>query len=379
MEGRRSGLKAWPLLGVFLIQIILLLAHWFLFHTWIAFWPGLSPQGRLELRAVLLVLAFTFVAAALLSFRFSNVAVALVYRLASVWLGFLNFFFLGACLSWLTLYAVLAFRDPPSSTLRPLIAGAFFIVALLAGVFGLFNALWIRVRRIAIPLPHLPESWRGRRAVLMSDLHLGSINGVRFCRRLVALAASLQPDVVFIPGDVFDGSKADLDRLLAPFKELAPPLGIFFSTGNHEEFHDPTDYIEALVRAGIRVLAGERVVVDGLHILGITYGESTYPMRVRSTLEELSPGRESPSILLNHAPVRLPIVEQAGISLQLSGHTHGGQIFPYTWLTRRIFGRFTYGLHRFGALQVYTSTGIGTWGPPMRIGSAPEIVVLEFE
>jgi uncharacterized protein len=101
-------------------------------------------------------------------------------------------------------------------------------------------------------------------------------------------------------------------------------------------------------------------------------------MRVRATLEELRPGPDAASILLNHAPVRLPIVEQAGISLQLSGHTHGGQIFPYTWLTRRIFGRFTYGLHCFGALQVYTSTGIGTWGPPMRVGSAPEIVVLEF-
>ncbi len=372
-------MKAWPLLGVFLIQVILLLAHWFLFHTWIVFWPGLTPADQLELRAALFVLAFTFVAAALLSFRFSNFAVAFVYRLAAVWLGFLNFFFLAACLTWLTWYAMLVFRDPPAPSLRASIALAFFVLALLVGVFGLFNALWIRVRRIAIRLPHLPESWRGRKAVLMSDLHLGSINGSHFCRRVVALAASFHPDVIFIPGDVFDGSKADLDRLLAPLKELAPPLGIFFSTGNHEEFHDPADYIQAIARAGIRVLAGERVVVDGLHILGISYGESTYPMRARARLEQLCPGPETASILLNHAPVRLPIVEQAGISLQLSGHTHGGQIFPYTWLTRRIFGRFTYGLHRFGALQVYTSTGIGTWGPPMRVGSAPEIVVLEFE
>ena len=372
-------MKAWPLLGVFLIQVILLLAHWFVFHSWIVFWPGLSPVAQLELRAALFVLAFSFVGAALLSFRFSNGVIAFTYRIASVWLGFLNFLFLGACLSWVTWYTVLVLRDPPGPSLRSIIATAFFVLALLAGLFGLFNALWIRVRRIPIRLPHLPESWRGRKAVLMSDLHLGSINGIRFCRRIVALAARLQPDVVFIPGDVFDGSKADLDRLLSPFKDLAPPHGIFFSTGNHEEFHDPTDYIEAITRAGIRVLAGERVVLDGLHVLGITYGESTYPMRVRTTLEELRPARESASILLNHAPVRLPIVEEAGISLQLSGHTHGGQIFPYTWLTRRIFGRFTYGLHRFGALQVYTSTGIGTWGPPMRIGSAPEIVVFEFE
>jgi predicted MPP superfamily phosphohydrolase len=86
-----------------------------------------------------------------------------------------------------------------------------------------------------------------------------------------------------------------------------------------------------------------------------------------------------PSILLNHVPSRLPIVERAGISLQLSGHTHGGQFAPFNWLTRRIFGKFTHGLHRFGALQVYTSTGAGTWGPPMRVGPAPEIVLLTFQ
>jgi hypothetical protein len=88
--------------------------------------------------------------------------------------------------------------------------------------------------------------------------------------------------------------------------------------------------------------------------------------------------RTQPGILLNHAPTRLPIVEQAGFSLQLSGHTHGGQFLPYTWITRRIYGRFTRGLHRFGSLQVYTSTGAGTWGPPMRVGTRPEIVLLDF-
>lgn len=371
-------MKAWPFLGVLLIQIILLLAHWFLVHTWIAFWPGLSPAAQLALRGALFGVAFTFVAAALLSFRFSNVVVSFFYRIAAIWLGFLNFFFLGACLSWLVWFGMRAFGGAHASSGRPLVGTGFALLALLAGIFGLFNAHWIRVRRIPLHLPHLPAPWRGRKAVLMSDLHLGNINSTGFCRRVVKLASSFEPDVVFIPGDLFDGSKGDLDRMVAPLTELKPPLGVYFSTGNHEEFHDPSDYLQAIQRAGVRVLVNERVTVDGLHILGISYGESSYPIRTRTLLEELSPGPEAASILLNHAPVRLPIVEQAGIGLQLSGHTHGGQIFPYTWLTRRIFGRFIYGLHRFGALQVYTSTGVGTWGPPMRIGSQPEIVVFEF-
>ena len=86
-----------------------------------------------------------------------------------------------------------------------------------------------------------------------------------------------------------------------------------------------------------------------------------------------------PSILLQHVPNRLPIVEQAGVGLLVSGHTHGGQFFPFTWITRRAFGEFTHGLHRFGGLQVYTSTGAGTWGPPMRVGTHSEMVLLTFE
>lgn len=372
-------MKAWPVLGVLIVQFVLLLAHWFIFLTFLAFWPGLSPAEALALRVAFIVLAVSFVVAALLNFRFSNFAVSLLYKLAAIWLGFANFFFLGAGLSWLTWYAIRLFATPDPATVRPAIVTGYFALAVLAGVFGLFNALRIRVRRVPIRLPHLPEAWRGRRAALVSDLHLGNINRAGFCRRVARLTAQLNPDIIFIPGDLFDGTMGGLDRMIAPLRDLKPPFGIFFSTGNHEEFHDPADYLRAIRGAGICVLAQERVTVEGLHILGISYGQSTYPMRVRATLEQISPGAEQASILLNHAPVRLPIVEQAGISLQLSGHTHGGQLFPYTFLTRRIFGRFTHGLHRFGALQVYTSTGAGTWGPPMRVGSQPEIVVLEFE
>lgn len=133
-----------------------------------------------------------------------------------------------------------------------------------------------------------------------------------------------------------------------------------------------------MTRAGIRVLANEAVNVDGVQIAGVLYQDSTHIIRMKAFLDGLNLDRTQPSILLNHAPTRLPIVEQVGVSLQLSGHTHGGQFIPFTWLTRRIFGPFTSGLHRFGALQVYTSTGAGTWGPPIRVGSAAELVVFTF-
>jgi predicted MPP superfamily phosphohydrolase len=366
-------------LGIFLIEAILLLAHWFLFHTWIGFLGHPCSTAVDVLRVALLVLAVSFIVSALLSFRFSNPWIAFLYKIAAVWLGFLNYLFWAACLTWLAWYAwlVVAQNKNPGAA-RPWIAGVLAAVAVLTGIYGLLNARRIRVRRIAVTLPSLPQSWRGRRAVLLSDLHLGNINGAAFSRRMVALTNGLRPDIVFIPGDLFDGTKADLDRLAAPFKQLAPPFGVYFSSGNHEEFRDKKQYLEAAARAGMRVLDNERVIVDGLHIAGVPYGDSTYPIRLRATLEGLRLSPDQACILLNHVPNRLPIVEQAGVSLQLSGHTHGGQLFPFTWITRRVFGKFTHGLHRFGALQVYTSTGAGTWGPPMRVGTDPEMVLIEF-
>jgi len=376
-------LKAWPLVPILVIQVILLSAHWFLYSTWIAFLPGLGPSIAAGLRVAILILAFSFVAASLLSFRYSNFLVDSFYWIAAVWLGFFNFFFWASLLLWLAWLGLqLSHLAANPGRFRPLLAAVFYALAALLGIYALINARIIRIRRLSVELPNLPENWRGRRAVLISDLHLGPINGIRFSRRLVAIIAGLRPDIVFLPGDLFDGTKVDLDRLLAPFQSLTPPFGIFFSTGNHEEFTASVHYTEAISRAGIRVLANQQVLVDGLPIAGVEYHASSSPLRMKAAMDALRPkniDRAQPGILLNHAPTRLPIVEQAGFSLQLSGHTHGGQFIPFTWITRSIFGPFTSGLHRFGALQVCTSTGAGTWGPPMRIGSAPEIVVLTFE
>jgi predicted MPP superfamily phosphohydrolase len=317
----------------------------------------------------------SFVFSALLGFRYTNPLVALFYKISATWLGFLNYFFLAVILCRLI---ALGYRLAAVPAPRPLIAGSLFSLAVLTSIYGLVNAQSIRIRRVPIHLENIPASWHGRTAVLLSDLHLGNINALAFSRRIVRLANSLHPDIVFIPGDFFDGVKTNSLRMTAPFRDLAAPLGIYFATGNHDEYGDLAHYLEALAHAGIRILNNERAIVDGLAILGVTYRESTHILNMRSTLERLHPNPAGPAILLNHVPNRLPIAEQAGISLQLSGHTHGGQCFPFTWITRRAFGKFTYGLQRFGKLQVYTSCGVGTWGPPMRVGTRPEIVLLQF-
>jgi predicted MPP superfamily phosphohydrolase len=376
MSSRSFGLKAWPFLVIAIVQAFLLLAHWFLYRTVIAFWFPLSPQATMALRMGFFLLGLSFIVAALLGFRYTNPVVSTFYRAAAIWLGLLNFFFWAACLCWVV---DLASRLMGLSLNRPLLGCLLFGLALLAGVYGLFNAYMIRIRRISVRLPGLPPSWRGRTALLLSDLHLGNVNGFRFGRRIAAMAARLNPDIIFIAGDLFDGTRGDPDRLAEPLKSLSAPFGVYFASGNHDEFGGVAHYTAAMTRAGIRVLENEMVTVDGLHVVGASYGDSAYPMRFQAFLESLHLTDGQASILLNHVPSRLAIAERAGISLQLSGHTHGGQMFPFTWITRRAFGKFTYGLQQFGKLQVYTSTGAGTWGPPMRVGAHPEVVLIGFE
>jgi hypothetical protein len=360
-----------------LMQAILFLGHWFIYHTWVSFWP-MSPEAAGRLAAAVCVLSVSFVISGVLGFRFSSPVVSFLYTAAATWLGFLNFFFWGACLCWAADYGLALAWPGHDGAVRQFLAGTIFGLAILISVCGLVNARIIRRRRVTVELRNLPESWRGRTALLISDMHLGHVKGAGFARRVAGVARQMKPDVIFIAGDLFDGARCDAFRMTAPLAQLKPPLGVYFAGGNHEDFGDAEHYMAALISGGIRVLHNERVDVDGLQVIGVSYADSTLPLHLRTFLEALHLKDGPASILLNHVPHRLPIAERAGVSLQLSGHTHGGQIFPFTWVTRRAFGRYTRGLQRYGKLQVLTSTGVGTWGPPMRVETASEMVLITF-
>ncbi|HXX17141.1 MAG TPA: metallophosphoesterase [Candidatus Eremiobacteraceae bacterium] len=376
MEARGPSLRRRIVNFALMVQGILLLLHFFVYETWVTLWGAPHGRGLLAFRIALGLLAVSFVPATLLSHRYFNGPVRWLLRLASIWLGTFNFLFIAALASWLVYGVVWLTRLPVSSHS---IAGLFFGIAVIASLYGIANASSIRVRRITVKLPGLPASWRGRVAALVTDTHLGHIKGYRFLTRLVGMLRQLKADVVFISGDLFDGTKVDARRLVSPFKQLRPPFGSYFVTGNHEEFSDPRKYLEAIEGSGIRVLRNEIVNLDGLQVVGVPYLDTNDSRHFQSVLEKVHVDRDRASVLLAHVPHKLPIAEKEGISLQLSGHTHGGQLFPFTWFTSRIFGDYTYGLKKFRDMLVYTSSGVGTWGPPMRVCTHPEIVLISFE
>jgi predicted MPP superfamily phosphohydrolase len=367
-----------PRMAVFIsiIQVILFAVHWFVYATWMSFTGTANAPGDSAAKIILVLLSVSFVITSLLAFSYSNILIRIFYTISAVWLGMLSFFFLAASLSWLT-YAATGLLGLPFH--KQTIALLFFAVAAFASTYAIINALWIRVRRISVKLPNLPESWRGRVAALVSDVHLGHVRGRGFTQHIVHMLLRLRPDVVFITGDLFDGTSANLESVAKPWVHLTPPLGTFFVAGNHEEFSNDSKYFDAVRTSGIHVLDNEKISLDGLDLVGVRHGALLHSETFRSILRKASLDPKRPSILLAHAPDQLRIAEEEGISLQLSGHTHRGQFFPWTWITSRIYGPFVYGLKRLGRLMVYTTSGAGTWGPPMRLGAAPELVLIHFE
>jgi len=356
-----------------IVQFVLLLTHYFLYQTW-TFRHASAHAGWLL--AGLGVLSVSFVAASVLAFSYTSAPVRAFYRASAVWMGFLSFLFLAAAIAWL----VLGIASLAGITLNfHGMVEVLFIIAMALGLYGLWNANWTRITRTRVRLENLPDTWRGRKAALITDVHLGHVRNRNFLQRLIAKVLNEEPDLVFIAGDLFDGTAIDAQKAAEPLNQLTAPHGVYFVAGNHEQFGDDSKYLNAIAATGVRVLKNERVNVDGLQIVGVPYRNATSNGDLAAVLRDLPLDRDRASILLTHAPDHPDVAEAKGFSLQLSGHTHLGQFIPWSWMARRIYRQFVYGLSRIGRMQVFTSSGAGTWGPPLRLGSNPEIVMLEFE
>ena len=239
----------------------------------------------------------------------------------------------------------------------------------------------VRRERVSLPLRAYP---RGYRIVQLSDLHVSATTRVGFVASIVATVLGLEPDLIAITGDLVDGSVRELGPLVAPLANLRARDGIYFVTGNHEYLSGVDEWLAFVRLIGVRVLRNERVAIGGeggFDLIGVDdqAGKSWLPDH-GTDLAAATNGRDPrrPSILLAHRPDDVQEAARRGIDVQLSGHTHGGQIFPAWWLAERFHQPYVYGLHRVGNTVLHVTSGAGTWGPPMRLGARAEIMVFEL-
>ncbi len=255
-----------------------------------------------------------------------------------------------------------------------------FAVALGFSIYGVWNAFHPRVKNIEVEIKNLPPEWKNKTVIQLSDVHLGHIQGAPYLEKLVKQINALHPAAVFITGDLFDGMDGALDSFVQPLNEIQAKEGIYFVTGNHETYLGVDKVSEALKNTKVKIMKNEVADISGLKIIGINYpqqGEANNEINILKTLKDNFSGQ--PNILLFHSPVNIEQVKEAGVNLQLAGHTHKGQLFPFNFITQLVYKGYDYGLHQNGEFSVYTTSGASTWGPPMRTGNIPEIVQIRLK
>ncbi|MFD9426019.1 MULTISPECIES: metallophosphoesterase [unclassified Streptomyces] len=281
--------------------------------------------------------------------------------------------------------AAAAAAAPPATgpSRRLFVARAVGGAAAVAGLgtvgYGTYGVLrGPRTQRITVPLAKLPRSAHGYRIAVVSDVHLGPILGRAHTMRIVDAVNATRPDLIAVVGDLVDGSVADLGTAAEPLARLEARHGSYFVTGNHEYFSGAAQWVDHVRELGLHPLENARVEFDGFDLAGVNdiagESEGQGPDFVRALGDR---DRARAAVLLAHQPVVIHDAVEHGVDLQLSGHTHGGQLWPGS-LIAGLANPTVAGLERYGDTQLYVSRGAGAWGPPVRVGAASDITVVEL-
>lgn len=359
-----------------ILQALLVAVHLAVAETLVA-----AFGGGTWLPGLFLVISFTFTSAALIARWRKGAFVQWYYRAAAYGVG-LVFFLFGGAVTFLLAAAALyraGFYAPPA-----LLGGLCFSLFFFLHLYGTWTSARPLVTKIKVALPNLPSGWRGKKIVFLSDLHLGNVWRARFAAKIARLVGAIRPEAILIGGDLYDGGMQGDAELIAPLQSAVreAPRGAYFVSGNHEYFlADPPAAMAVIRELGVHVLNNETADLGGLRVIGVDYQSArhrdAFQKIIAHALHEV-PGN-SPVILLKHEPADLDVARDAGVAFGLFGHTHRGQVFPLSLITHRVYKGFDYGLKSLGMMKVYTSSGAGTWGPPLRLGTRSEVVEITLE
>ncbi|WP_206422539.1 metallophosphoesterase [Nocardioides pantholopis] len=369
---------AWLALGVLLGWLAWL-------YRRLAVAPGYGRRARWAALAFVVVGAVGYGAANVVYRYLDPAPVRSLVWLGLAWLAVAWYLTLGlAVLGLAGLVLRLARRPAAQARLLRVGTAVVLVAALGLTAYGAAAATRPQVTDIEVVDPEVPPGWDGARIALITDLHVGPVHGEEWTRRVVDLVDEQDPDLVLLGGDLVDGREKYTRETLAPLADLDPPLGVFAVTGNHEfETGDAAAYLADYERLGIQVLRNQQVVLerdgDPLVLAGVhdRTGTGDGEPDPDAALAGVTP--EAYCLLLVHQPRQLEDVDDpAVVDLQLSGHTHGGQLWP-TELLVRAEQPTVAGLDVVDGVQVVTGRGIGTSGTPVRVGSPPEVVVVTLD
>lgn len=324
-----------------------------------------EKKGRVIIITSLLLILAGFISVFIALNFYNNFFLRFIYLILSLLIGWL-FYLTGAG----ALLRLISFFKIPNY--RLLLARVGVIGATIFFIIGVVYGLWPKVKTVELELANLPQQWRNQKIVLISDLHLGSIHGVNILRKNIERINNLKPDYLIITGDLFDGHPGQLAKIGPELKNFSADKKVIFIAGNHDKYLGLDKLEPYLDEANILSLIDEAVVIDNLEIIGYDFLDREW--HADRQIKNLSSYSSQTRLLLNHTPTKIQEAKDLNISLQLSGHSHRGQMWPVSFFTRLIYGKYHYGLNTEGQYNIYTTSGLGSWGPPLRTFNRPEIV-----
>ncbi len=351
--------------------LVLITSHVLLWYIFIRLFNVSAFSTQLLVAIIILFLFLSVLAATYLSSKWNNWFTRGFYIFSGLWVGILiNLGVVIALILLLKLLGLIFIISIPYWLIKLIFWGG---VSLLSA-FGIYCALSIKITEYEVRIKDLPQAWNNKIVVQLSDVHLGPVYQKKFFYRLIKKINTLRPEAVFITGDLFDGTEADFAWLNHPFTKLQAPKGVYYSFGNHDLYLGFNRVIKLLRENPVKILDNKMVVVEGLQIIGINYSFNNSPHLEAEVLKQVNYDPNKPSILLLHAPRNIPVAKKANIDLQLSGHTHDGQLWPFNYIAKWMHQGYGYGFFKVGNFSLIVNSGAGTWGPPMRTTTRSEIV-----
>jgi predicted MPP superfamily phosphohydrolase len=330
--------------------------------------------------AVFWTVVSTFIAGSILERTYTSAFSEWVYRIGAFWLAYMLYLTIAVFLiDIVRIFNYFFHFLPDFSQVMRLKLGLFvFLFASVIVIGGHINALWINVREIPLTIHKKIEGTSEVKILMASDIHLGALIGDRREERLLKIIRNQKPDLVLLCGDLVDGEIAPVLRknLGKHIQEINTPLGVYAIPGNHEYIGGINKTLPYLKSINIRVMRDEVITLsNGIQLVG----RDDRSGGATKALSELMAGLDTlkPVIVMNHQPFHLDEVANANVDLHLSGHTHNGQLWPFHYLTEAIF-ELSWGLRKKGNTNFYVSSGYGTWGPPVRTGNRPEVVLFKL-
>lgn len=350
------------------MQGMLLVAHYALYRFGVNTFPLLARHTTL-FAIVIVVLSVSFMISMFLVRYRENRMTQFIYYHSSLWMG---------TFLWLLLAVGIASISKIFIPSLPVSISTYIILSsFIISFYGVYHSTNTRIVEKDLILPHLPEYWEGKKALFMSDTHYGNIR--TSSNADVARIRSINPDILLMSGDFFDGPQRDFHVLADPYKTLNIKHGKFIVTGNHEAYAGLEKCSAAFTHAGFTLLDDVSILIEGIRFTGIPY-TTTAPSTVDSeaTRKATTTDMQVPHIVLKHVPIGTDILAEGGISFAFFGHTHLGQMWPFSYIVKSIYEKHAYGMTKKGNTYFYTSSGVGTWGPPQRIGTNSEMLLLTF-